>query len=279
MILIADSGSTKTAWILCEDHAIKSTVYSAGLNPVYSNEPVIEKEIREKVVPALDPAKVTALYFYGAGCFYDKEKSMVATACRAVFAKADIKVETDLLGAARAVSGRKSGIVCILGTGSNSCFYDGKQIVKNIKPLGYILGDEGSGAYIGKQYIRAFLRDEDPEEIHQAFALKYKLSAEEMIHKVYHEPGPNRFLASCMKFLSAYTDSPFVRKLVEEAFRDFFGNHVMKYPSHYAYPVYFTGSVAFIFQELLHKVASDCDIKIEAIVKNPVEGLMKFHCS
>jgi len=277
LILIADSGSTKTEWSLCNEITLLQQFQTTGLNPFFSDEHYIADVIQKNIVSSLDINSITSVHFYGAGCLFEEQKNIVKKACTSLFKKAAHTVESDLLGAARALCGQEAGIACILGTGSNSCFYDGKNIVKNISSLGYILGDEGSGAHIGKMFIRAYLRKDLPEEIQAAFFDKCKLSDEEIMHKVYHELNPNRFLSSCTRFMVNYLQNDFISNLIKKSFSESFTNHICKYPQHEKHLVHFTGSVAFIFKDLLSQIAAQHKVRIGNITRSPMEGLIKFH--
>ena len=257
MQLIADSGSTKTEWILIESGRVLKQLITKGINPFFQTEEDIYAELQAVMSPKIDTAKVQHIHFFGAGCALPERKAQVANALKAVFTNAVISVESDLLGAARALLGREKGIACILGTGSNSCFYDGENIVQNVSPLGFILGDEGSGAVLGKLFVGDCLKNQLPEALRDKFMDEYQLTSAIILDRVYKQPFPNRFLASFMPFLAAHQHEPAVYNIIYNAFVAFFRRNVMQY-DYKRNPVCFTGSVAFYFADILLKAAADC---------------------
>ena len=274
MMLIADSGSTKTDWAWIENGTIVHRVTTAGINPVHQGEEDIEK-----VVEQLFPRKNTSLkwvFFYGAGCIPEK-KGVVEKVLRKVFPEAErIEVESDLLGAARAVCQHQEGLACILGTGSNSCFYDGEKIVGNIPPLGYILGDEGSGAVLGKLFLNALFKGALPDGMKEDFLQSSGLSYPEIIQRVYRQPMANRFLASTSLYISEHLDVPALRELVKQNFRDFFHKNIAQYGRH-DLPVGAIGSIAYHYRDLLQEVAEEEGYKLSTVAKSPMEGLVTYH--
>lgn len=274
MMLIADSGSTKTDWAWIENGTIVHRVTTAGINPVHQGEEDIEK-----VVEQLFPRKDTSLkwvFFYGAGCIPEK-KGVVEKVLRKVFPDADrIEVESDLLGAARAVCQYQEGLACILGTGSNSCLYDGEKIVGNIPPLGYILGDEGSGAVLGKLFLNALFKGALPDGMKEDFLQSSGLSYPEIIQRVYRQPMANRFLASTSLYISEHLDVPALRELVKQNFRDFFHKNIAQYGRH-DLPLGAIGSIAYHYRDLLQEVAEEKGYKLSTVAKSPMEGLVAFH--
>ena len=274
MMLIADSGSTKTDWAWIENGTIVHRVTTAGINPVHQGEEDIEK-----VVEQLFPRKNTSLkwvFFYGAGCIPEK-KGVVEKVLRKVFPDADrIEVESDLLGAARAVCQHQEGLACILGTGSNSCLYDGEKIVGNIPPLGYILGDEGSGAVLGKLFLNALFKGALPDGMKKDFLQSSGLSYPEIIQRVYRQPMANRFLASTSLYISEHLDVPVLRELVKQNFRDFFHKNIAQYGRH-DLPVGAIGSIAYHYRDLLQEVAAEEGYKLSTVAKSPMEGLVTYH--
>ncbi len=276
MIAIADSGSTKTDWCLGNTKANSRTVRTGGINPFHQSVDEIKDVIASTLVPQLGEAtELTTIYFYGAGCIPEKT-NIVKTALTQNFPKAKILVESDLLGAARALCGKTAGIACILGTGSNSCSYDGKKITANISPLGYILGDEGSGAVLGKRLAGDFLKHQLPDDLYQDFLKKYNVTPEQILDKVYRQPLANRFLASLTPFLFAHKQRTEIQKLLISSFTDFFTRNVMQYQYHDTL-VHFTGSIAFYFQEEVKEAALRLNVPIGKILKSPLEGLMDYH--
>lgn len=277
MILIADSGSTKTDWKLMVA-ADESREYSTkGLNPYFINSDDITYELEKELVPFISNQKVKAVFFYGAGCSSKEKIYLVEDGLKPVFPNADIYIFSDLLGAARALCFDRQGIACILGTGSNSCFYDGKNITENIPSLGYILGDHGSGSDIGKSLLRAVLSGDAPKEIIDAFYEKFDTSKDEILTMVYQKPRPNRYLASFAIFVNEYISHPFLQKLVRKSFDEFFQRNVVKYSAFQNVPVHFTGSVAVAFSDILKESAAAFSVNVGTILKSPVDNLIHYH--
>lgn len=276
MIVIADSGSTKTDWCMGHTRADSRRMQTEGINPFHQPAGEIDR-----ILSALpfarqeDAARVTNVYFYGAGCTPEKA-GIVEEALSRRFPQARVFVESDLLGAARALCGTEPGIACILGTGSNSCAYDGERITAHVPPLGYILGDEGSGAVLGKRLAGDCLKHQLPDDLCQAFFDSCGLSPAEIIDKVYRQPLANRFLASLTPFLSAHRCRPEIQALLLSGFTDFFRRNVMQY-IYKGIPVHFTGSIAHHFREEMMEAARRLDIRTGHILKSPMEGLMDYH--
>ena len=275
MKLIADSGATKTDWCYgsADQHQI---IQTQGINPFHQSAETISLILSEELIPQLAcRTLITHIFFYGAGCTPEKAK-IVRTALQTFFPQATICVESDLLGAARSLCGREQGIACILGTGSNSCEYDGEKITSNISPLGYILGDEGSGAVLGKRLVGDCLKHQLPEHICQAFLKETKFTPAEIIDKVYRQPQANRFLASLTPFLSRHREEPEIHALLVSCFNDFFLRNVMLYNYSY-FLVHFTGSIAWYFQEEVKEAAEKLNIRTGKFIKCPIHGLIAYH--
>jgi|AntAceMinimDraft_17_1070374.scaffolds.fasta_scaffold00250_9 N-acetylglucosamine kinase-like BadF-type ATPase len=277
MILIADSGSTKTDWKLINAQKEVRNFQTIGFNPYFIDSKNIEKILRKDLIPKIDCISVKKLYYYGAGCSSKQKYDIVAKALNNIFVNADVIVEHDLLGASRALCGRSEAIVCILGTGSSSGYYDGKNIIENMPLFGYMFGDEGSGAQFGKILINAYLKNELPTEIKNAFYKKYKLSNEYILDCVYNRSYPNRFLASFGMFFSENIKNPYIYNIVESCFESFFYYQICRYSNYKSVPVNCVGSIAFYFKEILKKVAKKNNVIIKKIVKSPIQGLMEYH--
>ena len=278
MKLIADSGATKTDWCLGENKENAQIIQTQGINPFHQSKEHIAQVLCEELLPQL-PAdeRITHIHFYGSGC--TPEKSIIVKEELAnLFPDAFIDVQSDLLGAARALCGKKKGIACILGTGSNSCFYDGEQITANVSPLGYILGDEGSSAHLGKRLVSDCLKRQLPENICAMFLKDAGVSPAAIIDKVYRQPQAKRFLARLTPFLSAHRDIPEIQTLLLSCFTEFFRRNVMQY-GYEGVEVHFTGSIAWYFQEEVKKAAEALDIQTGQFIKNPIHGLADFHLS
>ena len=277
MILIADSGSTKTDWCYGTEISNCKIIQTEGINPFHQSAEKIESIICQGLIPQLDfpLERCTAIYFYGAGCLPPKTESIIHV-LQNNFPEADISVDTDLLGAARALCKDNAGIACILGTGSNSCLYDGKRIIQNISPLGYILGDEGSGAVLGKLLVGDILKNQLPATLKEEFLKQFDLTPPEIIDRVYRQPFPNRFLASLSPFLAQHLEEPAIRSLVLNSFIAFLRRNVMQY-DYKQYPVHFIGSVAHCYKEILQEAAQTTGIQIGKILQSPMEGLIQYH--
>lgn len=281
MKLIADCGSTKIDWcVLSDDKKVTKQVFTSGMNAVMLTVEQMRECVARELIPEIGDlvSDINEIFFYGAGCLSPEICGNVRCALHSNFPDAkNIEVYTDLLGAARALCGTNPGIACILGTGSNSCFYDGVEIKKNVSPLGYILGDEGSGAVLGKLFIGDVLKNQFPNELISEFFDEYKLTPEQIIRRIYREPAANRFLASFTPFISRKIHEPAVRKLVVEAFRSFFRRNVRQYDNFGIRRVDFVGSIAFYFREVLEEAAHEEGYELGVILKSPMEGLCKFH--
>jgi len=275
MILIADSGSTKTDWCVSAQGKQLQRITTQGINPYFQSEDVIEQEIRSSLLPELPTHTFDALHFYGAGCLPEKIPVMQSVLNRCLEVKT-IEVNSDMLGAARGLSGRNPGIVCILGTGSNSCYYDGVKIVGNVSPLGFILGDEGSGAVLGKLLVGDLLKNQLPAGLKEKFLSEFDLTPGMIIERVYRQPFPNRFLASLSPFLLRNIEEPAVRSLVFNSFRSFLTRNVMQYDYKH-YPVYFIGSIAYHYREILEEAVLAVGMQLGGIMQNPMDGLVKYH--
>ncbi len=277
MKLIADSGSTRTTWLISDCSLHIQEIQTTGINPFYQTEEEIRHLVLESLIPAIKKdIVVDEIFFYGAGCAFDDKKNMVANALRSGFNNARIEVGSDLLGAARGLFQHESGIACILGTGSNSCEYDGANLVKNVSPLGFILGDEGSGAVLGKLFIGDCLKNQLPEWLRDKFMDEYELTPALILDRVYKKPFPNRFLASFTPFLSAHIEEPALFNLVYDAFDSFITRNIKQYDTA-SLPLGFIGSIAWYFRDVLEIVASEHQLEIAKIEKNPVAGLAVYH--
>ena len=282
MYLIADSGSTKTDWCLCDGSTILTTIQSQGINPYHQAEETIEQVLREELLPQLGQNLELSIQnslkviFYGAGCANETACNRVKGAISKVLKTDDITIHSDLLGAARALCGHEEGIACVLGTGSNSCLYNGKEIVANIPPLGYILGDEGSSAVLGRRLVGDCLKNQLPEAIRDEFLAEYKLTQEIILEKVYRQPLANRFLASLTPFLSKHKEVPEIHRLLVESFTDFFVRNVKQYRRPWL-PIHFVGSIANAFSAELKEAAESLGMELGTIMQSPMEGLIKYH--
>lgn len=278
MKLIADCGSTKIDWCLVENGKVVKQVFTCGMNAVMLTEEEMASRIAAELMPDLGSAEgIEAVYFYGAGCISDEVCANVANAIRKSIPAPTIEVHTDLLAAARALCGHKAGIACIMGTGSNSCYYDGEKICDNVSPLGYILGDEGSGAVLGKILLGDVLKNQLPADLCEKFLAQYELDRLTIIRRVYKEPQANRFLASVTPFLIQNIDRPEVHALVLNSFKSFFVRNIQQYKDYDKLSVNFIGSIAHYYRDVLSEAAAACNCTVGTIIKSPMEGLIAFH--
>ena len=274
--LIADSGSTKTEWCLLNGKK-KTIIYSQGMSPYFINDVQMEAILKQEVLPLLKKIAVEEIFYYGTGCSNPANVKMVKKALKNCFAVARVNVETDVDGAAKGLCGSEKGIACILGTGSSSCYYNGKRIVKNNPGLGYILGDEGSGAYLGKKVIQYYLYNTFDEDLRSRFDAKFVTNANEILNAVYKQPLANRYLASFAIFLAENRGHYMIENIIEDGFNDFFYNHVYKFRESWKYPVHFTGGIAFGFKDVLAEMCHSYQLQLGNVLRNPMEGLIKYH--
>ena len=277
MILIADSGSTKVDWSVVDNGKLVKRAFTKGINPFFQSEEEISDEIEKTLILQLDTQDFDAVYFYGAGCTFDKVDVVKRAIQKNIKVKNEIEVSTDMLAAARGLCGHLPGIACIMGTGSNSCYYDGKNIVDNVSPLGFILGDEGSGAVLGKLFVSDLLKNQLTLGLKEKFLAQFNLTVGDIIDRVYRKPFPNRFLATFSPFISEHLDDPGVRMLVMNSFKSFLKRNVMQYKNHDKLPIHFVGSVAFHYQDLLKEAVEAMNMKLGKIIQSPMEGLIKYH--
>lgn len=275
MILIADSGSTKVAWRVVHKDGTIQAIQTIGINPFFVSEKDILKTMEDSLKPAIR-GKVERVFFYGAGVA-GKDKVDILTRCfHKTFPGCDVEANSDLLAAARCLCGSDKGIAAILGTGANTCFYDGQMIVDNVPACGYILGDEGGGAVLGKKLVSDYLKRMLPEDLSEAFEKQYKLGLLDIIEKVYRQPMPNRFLASFTLFLGDHQSHPYVQEFLGKAFDEFFLRNIIHY-DYETYPVNIVGSVAFYFRNEVEASAVRHGMRIGKIVRTPIEGLVAYH--
>lgn len=275
MKLIAESGSTRTEWALVEDNHLVQRVFTEGLNPFFQTRREISRSVRLGLPESFFKKKLDQVYYYGAGCSSYEKKNILGASLVAQF-KTPIQVESDLLAAARGLFKCEAGIACILGTGSNSCFYDGKIIVKNVKAAGYILGDEGSGAVLGKLFLADLLKGLAPKELANEFHEKFRISVNDVMESVYNLPFPNRFLGTIAYFLGDYMDNEYVYNLLTNNLRSFFNRNVCQY-DYINYPIRFVGSLAYAYPDILQEVAQEFGVEIDVMEETPMNGLIEFH--
>ncbi len=276
MHLIADGGSTKTEWILIDRQRVAMRFLTQGFNPNYTDWETITAIINNEF-PADFPENVEKISYYGSGCGNEKNCQLVAAALRQRFTTAEIKVTHDLMAAAHAVLGHEKGIACILGTGANSCLYDGKSIVNQAVSLGYLVGDEGSGTYIGKKVVRSYFYDLMPDDLRQQFEAEYHLSHKDFIDRLYHYPQPNTYLSSFCKFAGEHRQNVYIQQLASDCFNEFLNVFVCRYEDFENLNVSFVGSVAYHFQDILKVCLENKDLHLGEIIQTPADGLVKYH--
>ncbi len=276
MVIIADCGSTKCDWLLLHggrDQQLENTV---GFSPFFHTTEDIKKILEEQLLPKLKAETVAEIFFYGTGIHDEHRSEIVAAALRAVFPKAKVEVEHDLLAAARAVCGHDAGIACILGTGSNSCYYDGESILDNVPSLGWLIGDEGSGTHLGKAILRAWFYRELPADLYAAFNAAYPEGQDVVKDRIY-DKGANAYLATFTRFMGDNIKHPFIKKLVAECLGEFLDRHVVKYHGHQHVPINFVGSIAFHFQGVLEECLEARKLKLGVVVRKPIYPLADYH--
>lgn len=280
MKLIADCGSTKVDWALIDDngHELKR-IHTAGMNAAVMGKDELDKIIGTELSPELTGCKIACVNFYGAGIVSEATKQKMHNAISQYVDADAIEVESDLLAAARVLCGHEAGIACILGTGSNSCYYDGNVIVDNVSAGGYILGDEGSGAVLGRTLVSNVLKRRLPADLCTEFYNSYGLDMPEIIDRVYRRPGANRFLASLSPFLLNNIDRSEIRAIVVGAFKTFFEQNIRNYDVYGDFPVNFVGSIAYYYHDLLGEAAKSCGYRLGKTVKAPLDGLIQYHKS
>lgn len=275
MYIIADSGSTKTHWCIVDRNGLLQDCYTSGINPIYQTEEELGSLLCREFVP--DLSLVRRIHFYGAGCAFAEKNESVKKALSFFFKTDEIEIASDLLAAARSLSCHTPGIVCILGTGSNSCFFDGEHIVRHVRPLGFILGDEGSGGYLGKKLLGDILKEILPPEVREMFYTEYPYTYDELIDRVYRQPFPNRFLASFSHFIYKHLHIPEVEKIVCDAFREFIGRNLLQYENVRSHPISFTGSVAYYFRPQMEEILKEYGLTAGKFSLTPMEGLVRYH--
>jgi len=275
--LIVDSGSTKANWCLINGKK-KKRFNTQGISPYFLSAHQMENIFLHEVKPVLKNNQPDEIYYYGTGCSTPANVTLVKKTLKKVFPDAKIEVTHDLLGAAKALCGNQKGIACILGTGSNSCYFDGKKIIKNSPGIGYILGDEGSGAYLGRKVVQYFLYNTFEGELMDRFIARFNTHGNDILDAVYKKPLANRYLASFAIFLSENRGHYMIENIIEDGLNDFFFQHIYKYKESWSLPIHFVGSIAYVFQDVLKEMCINYELEPGKILQSPMEGLIHYHC-
>jgi len=277
-ILLADSGATKCEWCLAESKERTNTVFTQGISPYFFNEEKTIALLQQELLPQLPGhTEITEIHYYGTGMRNPANVNMVKQSLRSVFKDAELEVSDDMLSAARALNGHNPGLACNLGTGSFVVYYDGKGIAKQAPGIGYILGDEGSGAYLGKKVLQYFLYNTFDEELRSQFDSRYNTTAVDILEHVYRKPLANRYLATFCLFLSENRGHYMIENIIEDGLNDFFFTHLCKFTESWTLPIHFVGGVSFAFSDVIKELCHSYEFELGKILKNPMEGLVQYH--
>jgi len=277
-ILLADSGATKCEWCLIKNGK-KTTIFTEGISPYFLSIQQICQLLATELVPALKKTTVTEVYYYGTGLSNPNNVKILEKALKQTFPDATVTADHDMMAAAHALCGREKGVACILGTGSNSCYFNGSKIMKNRPGLGYILGDEGSGAYLGKKVVQYYLYETYDEELHYRFNEAFNTDRTEILENIYKKPLANRYLAGFAVFLAQNRGHYMVENILEDGLNDFFFHHLCKYNESWKYPIHFVGGISFGFRDVLRQLCDSYEFELGRVLKNPMEGLIEYHTS
>jgi Predicted N-acetylglucosamine kinase len=277
MKLVVDSGSTKMEWMLLEASGVKTRFITNGFNPFYADNNILLNILSHEMPDDMLFDDIREIYYYGTGCSTEKNCQNVSDIFQSQFANADIFVSNDMLAAAHSVLGTQKGIACILGTGSNSCLYDGHKIVDKAVSLGYLVGDEGSGGSIGREVVRSYFYGFMPKELAEAFEEKYHLTRTKFLERLYHNGQSSKYLGGFSIFASDHKSDAFIQELCSKCFNNFIDAFVRRYPNYHKFPVSFVGSVGFHFQDILRNCLEIADIKMGKVLCSPAEGLIDYH--
>ncbi len=275
--LIADSGATKCEWCVTENGRKKKKIITQGISPYFLTGEEIVALLQKELLPKLRNIKIDEIYFYGTGLSNPNNLKSVKGVFKKLFPATKTEVQNDLLAAARALCGHEKGIACILGTGSNSCFFNGKKIVKNSPGLGYVLGDEGSGAYLGKKVVQYYLYQTFDEELMARFEKRFLTNRMEILERVYKQPLANRYLASFAIFLAENRGHYMIENIIEDGLNDFYFTHLYKYRESWTLPIHFVGSIAYGFRDVLKDLCNTYELELGKVLKAPMDGLTAYH--
>ncbi|MGN6637673.1 MAG: N-acetylglucosamine kinase [Mucilaginibacter sp.] len=277
MILVADSGSSKTDWLLAVPGQKPVEFKTGGLNPYFLTEKEMVKILHDQGADMVARASdISEIYFFGAGCSSPDRHEIVSNAISHLFPKAYISVDSDLLGSAYATCGNEKGLCCVLGTGSNISFFDGEEVYAGKHGLGYVLGDEGSGTWFGKALITDFMYGNMPGDVHDLFNEQYKLTKEQVIYNVYQKPGGNSYLAAFAKFMNKIRDCQYGQELLAKGFLEFIETNIKSYPQYHRYKCHFVGSIAYVFSGELKRLCESNEIHVGKIIRQPIYDLMNY---
>ncbi|RXM49895.1 MULTISPECIES: ATPase [unclassified Chryseobacterium] len=278
MVAIVDSGSTKSDWVILDDFKkVFLKTETIGFNPNFINRELITPEIQKNSNLMLVKNSITKVFFYGSGCGVEKNRIIIEEEIKKVFGKAEIIAKEDLVAAAYAAYKGKPAIVCILGTGSNSCYFDGENLKIELPSLGFLIGDEGSGSAIGKQLVRRYFMKKLPADLHSEFEANYQLTIEDALKNMYHSPRPNAYLADFNKFVVERKDHPYFMNMVFEEMKSFFEYQVMPYQEAHDAEINFIGSIAYYYENILRSVAEELNLNVGHVVQKPIESLVDYH--
>ncbi len=275
-ILIADSGSTKCEWYFFHQGK-KKRFFSQGISPYFLSRSQVINLLQTEVYPKVKNNAIDEIFYYGTGCKSTVNRQLVKKALKSVFSQSYVFVDHDLMGAAKALCGKDKGIACILGTGSNSCYFNGKKIIKNSPGIGYVLGDEGSGAYLGKKVLQYYLYNAFDEDLAFRFKERFNTNNAEILDNIYKKPLPNRYMASFAIFLADNRGHYMIENIIEDGLNDFFFQHICRYSESWKVPVHFTGGVAFGFKDVIKDLCGTYELVLGNVIKNPMDGLIKYH--
>ena len=275
-VLIADSGSTKCEWCLM-DGKKRQMVFTQGISPYFLNAGQIQELLKAELIPSLNNKKITEVHYYGTGLSNPINVRILKKVIKKIFPSASIEAYQDIMATARASCGHTKGVACILGTGSNCCFFNGKRIVKISPGLGYVLGDEGSGAYLGKKVVQYYLYNTFDEELRYKFDAKFVTNRIEILENTYKQPLPNRYLASFAVFLAENRGHYMIENIIEDGLNDFFFQHLCKFNESWKHPIHFVGGIAYGFKDVLQDLCKSYEFDLGNVLRNPMEGLVKYH--
>lgn len=276
-LLLAESGSTKTDWRLLRPDARTQTFKTEGINPYLQSSAEINSMLNEQMNWNAEKHLVDQVVFYGAGAASQENQDLVKKALQSFFGQDDVTVQSDMMAAAHSLCGDEKGVVCIIGTGSNSCYYDGKKAAEQQASLGYVAGDEGSGNYMGKRVLQYYAYKTFDAELHAFFEMEFGNDLDHILHKIYREPFPNRYLASFVKLLRENRGHYMVENIIEDCLNDFFRQYILKYRESWKQAIHFTGSVAYGFKDVIASLCHQYELELGKIIKTPLEGLVAYH--